>query len=125
MTKNFKRSEFECKCGCGADDISMDLVCRLQEVRDILGEPMKVTSGVRCESHNVRVGGIARTLDKIGSSHLTGNGTAADIACGGSSYRQRLLKSALQVFDRAGVGPDFLHLDVDPNKTAGVVWLYS
>lgn len=120
MTQNFKRSEFECKCGCGADDISEDLVRRLQEVRDLLGEPMKVTSGVRCKKHNASsgVGGSPN------SSHITGNATAVDIACGNSAYRQRLLKAVLQVFDRCGVAKTFLHMDVDPNKTAGVVWVY-
>jgi uncharacterized protein YcbK (DUF882 family) len=120
MTKNFKRSEFECKCGCGADDISEDLVRRLQEVRDILGEPMKITSGIRCKKHNASpsVGGSSN------SSHVEGNGTAVDISCGNSAYRQRLLKAVLQVFDRVGIAKSFVHMDVDPKKTAGVVWVY-
>lgn len=125
LSNNFKRSEFECRCGCKAADISMDLVQKLQEVRDLLGEPMKITSGIRCALHNANVGGVSKTPGNIGSSHLTGNGTAVDVACGGSAYRYRLLESALKVFNRAGIAKSFLHLDCDPNKTAGVIWLYS
>ena len=33
LTDNFSRSEFACKCGCGADAISLDLVERLQLLR--------------------------------------------------------------------------------------------
>jgi len=124
MTRNFKRKEFECQCGCGSDQISEDLVRRLQEVRDILGEPMRITSGVRCEKHNASpsVGGSST------SSHVpddsTGLAYAVDVSCNNSAYRQRLLKAVLQVFDRCGVAKTFLHMDVDPKKTAGVVWVY-
>lgn len=118
LSKNFKRSEFACQCGCGADDISMDLVNRLQEVRDALGQPMKITSGIRCSVHNANVKGT------VGSSHLEGNGTAVDIACPNSVYREKLLKAIMPVFDRVGIAKTFIHCDVDANKTSGVCWLY-
>ena len=120
ISPNFYLDEFECKCSCGANDISMDLVRRIQEVRDTLGEPMRITSGVRCSSHNASpsVGGSPN------SSHIEGNSTAVDIACHNSVYRQKLLKSIMPVFDRVGIAKTFIHCDVDPNKTAGVIWLY-
>lgn len=118
LSKNFSRAEFACQCGCGSDDISMDLVRRLQEVRDALGEPMRITSGIRCNSHNSKVGG------SVGSSHL--NGTAVDIACDNSVYRQKLLTAIMPVFDRVGISgkSGFIHVDVDPTKISGVCWLY-
>lgn len=118
ITQNFSRSEFACRCTCGANDISVDLVRRLQEVRDRLGQPMRITSGVRCSSHNASVKGSA------GSSHLEGNSTAVDIDCDNSVYRQKLLEAMMPVMDRIGIAKTFIHCDVDPNKTAGVVWLY-
>ena len=118
LSQNFKRSEFACQCGCGADDISMDLVNRLQEVRSALGEPMKITSGIRCSVHNANVKGT------VGSSHLEGNGTAVDIACDNSMYRQKLLTAIIPIMDRVGIAKTFVHCDVDPDKTAGVCWLY-
>jgi hypothetical protein len=36
-----------------------------------------------------------------------------------------LLKAVMQVFDRVGISKDgFLHLDIDPTKNSGLVWLY-
>ena len=58
------------------------------------------------------------------SSHLVGNATAVDIACDNSRYRQKLLAAMMPVFDRVGIAKTFIHCDVDPNKTAEVVWLY-
>lgn len=122
VSENFNRSEFVCRCGeCGLDQVSDYLISKLQIVRTNLGESMVVTSGTRCSEWNYKVGGSA------GSSHVPdsfGLSHAADIGCNNSVYRQKLLKAAVPVFDRIGVHPEFLHFDVDANKTAGVVWLY-
>ena len=118
MTKNFSRHEFECKDGCGADNINPNLVAKLQKVRDRLGMPMKITSGVRCEKHNILVGGDTN------SSHLEGNATAVDIACDNSSLRYQLISCLISVFNRVGIAEDFIHVDIDPDKPAGVVWTY-
>jgi len=114
---NFRLSEFRCQCGCGRDHISLDLVRRLQEVRDLLGEPITITSGVRCKKHNGSIGGSDT------SSHV--DGWAADVKCGNSASRYKLLKAVMRVFDRVGIGNDgFLHLDIDPTKNSELVWLY-
>lgn len=118
LSKNFTIQEFECKCGCGANDISMDLVDRLQELRDAVGMPLSVTSGVRCADWNREMGGSEA------SSHITGNSTAVDIACTSSRNRYIILEKAVLIFDRVGIAKNFIHCDVDPNKTAGVVWVY-
>ena len=117
ITANFMRSEYACPC-CGKDDIKDDLARRIQEVRDLLGKSITINSGVRCAAHNKSVG------SKESSSHLTGY--AADIRCDSSSYRQELLAAVFQVFDRVGIsGNNFIHVDVDPNKSAGVCWIYT
>lgn len=58
LTRNFSRSEFECKDFCGFDDISMDLVWALQAIREAVGLPVHVSSGCRCEAHNAAEGGV-------------------------------------------------------------------
>tara|TARA_R100001594_G_C4023897_1_gene259735 strand:+ start:326 stop:703 length:378 start_codon:yes stop_codon:yes gene_type:complete len=121
ISLNFNRSEFACKCGCGCDGISDHLVSKLQVVRTNLGESMVVTSGTRCSAWNAKCGGSA------GSSHLpdsSGLSHAVDIKCDNSVYRQKLLEAAIPIFNRVGIHPQFLHFDVDVNKTSGVVWLY-
>ena len=65
-TKNFKVSEFACKCGCGKDDIDQRVMNMAQTIRDALGVPVKVNSGCRCEKHNAKVGGVK------GSKHTKG-----------------------------------------------------
>lgn len=73
LSKDFNRSEFTCKCGCGYNFINPALVNMLQAIRDAMGEPVIVTSGCRCKEHNAKVGGVEN------SYHL--KGLAADITC--------------------------------------------
>ena len=72
-TKNFKVSEFACKC-CGENKIDQRVIDMAQALRDELGAPVIVNSGYRCEKHNARVGGVK------GSYHT--KGLAADLSCG-------------------------------------------
>ena len=72
-TKNFKVSEFACKCGCGFNKIDQRVMNMSQALRDELGVPVKVNSGCRCEKHNTKVGGVKN------SKHT--KGLAADLSC--------------------------------------------
>lgn len=72
--KYFGRHEFACKCGrCGGYPVepSEKLVRVLDVLRERMGVPVYVNSGVRCKSHNVSVGGSKD------SRHIYGD--AADI----------------------------------------------
>lgn len=71
LSANFKRSEFACNCGCGSDDISLTLVDLVQKIRDYIGKPITISSGIRCPKHNKQEGGVAN------SQHVLG--TAADL----------------------------------------------
>lgn len=74
LSKNFKVSEFDCKCkNSNCDDVLIDtrLVEILQQIRDHFGVSVHVNSGHRCEAHNAAVGG-SKT-----SHHM--RGMAADI----------------------------------------------
>ena len=50
LSKNFSRYEVQCSCGCGASWVSPKLIEKSQHVRDVVGKPMTITSGVRCEA---------------------------------------------------------------------------
>lgn len=52
LTRNFTCDEFECPCGCETQMIDRELADKLQRIRDMLGVPLKVTSGYRCIKHN-------------------------------------------------------------------------
>lgn len=114
VSKSFKRKEFACKDGCGLGlgdgDINPELIEVIQDVRDHFGEPVVISSGLRCQRHNARVGGAPK------SQHLLG--TAADI---------RIAKVApAKVYEyldkkypgKYGIGRygTFTHIDVRPTK---------
>ena len=72
-TKNFKVSEFACKCGCGYNVIDQRVIDMAQVIRDALGVPIHINSGCRCEKRNSASGGVK------GSFHT--KGLAADLSC--------------------------------------------
>lgn len=119
--KYFKRSEFACKCGCGYNDISPELVAKLDAAREEAGVPFVVTSGCRCATHNKRVGGVHNETDPNKSSSHT-KGFAADIAAVGQN-RGKILAACEKYFSRRGVGDSYVHVDIDPAKP-DAVWEY-
>ena len=116
LTRNFSRWEFACKCPCKSDHISMELVNRLQLIRDVWG-PMFVHSGVRCEAHNKKVNGYP------GSEHIYGE--AVDIRCCSSIPRFELIELLFKHgFRRIGIHEDFIHAGIGKSKTQNVIWVY-
>ena len=100
LSKNFSRYEVHCSCGCGASWVSPKLIEKLQHVRDVVGKPMTITSGVRCEAFNSSIKG------SLVSSHMPnedGMGLAVDIACTTSKYRDELVQVAQKFFNRIGI----------------------
>ena len=72
----FTRAEFKCKCGgryCDGypAEIDMSMVKIADKIREKIGKPITINSGLRCKTHNANVGGVSN------SQHLYG--TAADL----------------------------------------------
>ena len=117
LSKNFLRSEFACKCGCGKDNISETLVNQLQRARDLLGVSIIVTSGCRCLTWNSHEGGSDT------SAHL--DGLASDIVVHSNETRYLLVCALLNSgFQRIGLGEGFVHVDVDYNRPTPSMFLY-
>lgn len=117
MAKWFKHKEFDCKCGCGLNNMNPESIAVLDTIRESAGIPFIVASGSRCPKHNQEVGGL------LTSSHLTGY--AADIQAFSSDDRFRIISSALSHgIKRIGIGKTFIHLDNDPSKISSVIWMY-
>ena len=116
LTKNFSYKEFACRCGCGLGIVDTELVKTLQSLRDSYHKAITITSGLRCPEHNRNAGG------KITSSHL--KGLAVDIACSSSADRYMLLSKLVVYFNRIGIAKNFIHVDIDTEKSAGVIWTY-
>ena len=121
--KHFTPREFTCKCDGLCDHpvvISLELVAKLDSIRDSMGRSIGITSGTRCERHNQRVGGKRR------SAHTPKNGVshAVDVHCPDSAFRYAFLKSALPLFNRIGIAKSFIHVDDDPELPGNVIWVY-
>jgi len=122
LSRNFSRSEFACKCGCGEAEVSPFLIDVLQRLRDLLNVKITVTSGRRCETHNAAVGGAKH------SQHLLG--TAADIRAEGwtASDLLRVLRilvraNSLYVGYTYVVSRDVVHFDVrQPESLTVASW---
>jgi uncharacterized protein YcbK (DUF882 family) len=111
LTTNFSRHEFACKCNCGFDDISLELVDVLQDLREHYDKPIIINSACRCEKHNERVGGAK------GSKHK--EGIAADIVVSGKSPKVVHAYLINKYDGKYGIGRynTFTHIDV--RKTIG------
>jgi uncharacterized protein YcbK (DUF882 family) len=70
MTKNFKISEFQSKCGTPMPpevQRNIQRLCNnLQVLRDELGLPITISSGYRSPEHNKRIGGAVKSTHILG-----------------------------------------------------------
>lgn len=113
--KNFKYSEFKCKCGgkyCNGYPVpfSYELAKNLQTIRTHFGKPLTITSPLRCETWNSKQGGVKNSKHK--------KGWACDFYIKGVSYNT-LAKyvKALPYFNycyRVKKNQDVIHYDIIP-----------
>ena len=102
----FTPGEFYCKCGCGCDTQVDPRLLRLADtVRGHFDAPCIVSSGVRCETHNKKVGGVA------GSRHLSGK--AMDFRIQGRSAVETLsyVQGLSGVRYAYAIDKNYVHMD--------------
>ena len=107
----FTRREFACKCGGLCDgyptEIDRRLLMMADRVREKLGVPCLISSGLRCSRHNANVGGVAN------SRHLTGK--AMDFCAVGKTAAQVL--AVVQTQPELGyayaIDGSYVHMDVE------------
>ena len=111
LSLHFSRREFECRCGCGRDDIAPELIRLLEDIRNYFGQPVSINSGIRCLEHNRKQG------SKDTSQHV--QGTAADIAVKGVAPKNvaNYIQSKKGFVGGLGRYARFTHVDVR-GKTA-------
>ena len=130
----FKPREFTCNCDDFCDHspaISLELVAKLDRIRDAIEMPVKINSGTRCERHNRRVGGDIHSAHvpkkrKGRATDVNQNGTshAADVHCPNATFRYAFLSAALPLFNRIGIAKDFIHVDDAPELPDNAIWVY-
>ena len=123
LTADFDRSEFRCKCGCGNDNVSIELVRRLQQLRSLYGKPLYINSGCRCIKHNAEVGGVPN------SAHVSEGkvGEAADISINSTEQMWELVDRIISynLFKRLGIGKTLLHVDISTILPSPRIWPYT
>lgn len=106
---NFKVKEFACKDGSDKILIDMELVEKLQVIRDRVGKPVTVNSGYRTATHNAKVGGATK------SQHLLGK--AADIKVSGYPAETLAVIAEEVGFRGIGIYTWGIHVDTRETKT--------
>ena len=110
VTKNISVKEIECNCNCGLKWVSNGTLLIVQMARDYFGEPVVITSGARCPSHNAKVGGSERSQhmpDSNGICH------AIDFYVKGKTtkelydYLDKMFPDSLGL----GLADSFVHID--------------
>ena len=129
LTKNFSSAEMMCSCGCGEDAMDPDFMAILQNIRDDMNRPLRVSSGVRCAKHNSKVS----STGKDGPHVPRKNGTAAsDILIAGADAL-RLIDiarkhgvSGVGISQRRTHSKRFIHLDTisDSHHPRPTMWSY-
>lgn len=114
-TKNFKESEFNCKhCG-GAHKMKEKTMLAVQNLREMYGKPLVLTSAWRCEDHPNEI----RKL-KPGQHN---QGTAVDIKITDGAMAYDLIKLGLHLGATGfAIGNGFVHLDF--RTSTPVAWRY-
>lgn len=111
LSKNFNSWEFRCGlgrgCNCTTTLIDDKLAEILQKIRDYFGAKVTITSGYRCPSYNLSIGGAT------GSYHS--RGMAADITVEGvppravAAYAQSIGVLGIGLYE--GADGSFVHVD--------------
>lgn len=115
LSKNFDKQEFDCKGNGCCDKTQLPdqlLIDGIQQLRDLLGQPLHINSGIRCEKHNKAVGG------EDNSYHV--KRMACDINVPDDLTPNQLASMAKKIpqFKNGGIGiyKTWIHVDVRGNK---------
>ena len=122
LSRNFVLSEFNCPCGncqTTVEDISMNLIYKLQQLRDKFKLPIKIASGYRCREHNLAIGGAPK------SQHMQGKAVDIDTKHLSAHDKHRLIQFifSLGAFGGVGIGAGKIHIDVRTTDKP-VFWFY-
>jgi zinc D-Ala-D-Ala carboxypeptidase len=116
---NFSEDEFKCS-HCGKVDMQPAFMASMQQLRNMYGKPMAITSGYRCPDHPIEA--------KKSTPGAHASGEACDIGVQGTDA-YHLLRLALAL-DFTGIGVQqkgggrFIHLDTLRDPPRPNVWSY-
>jgi uncharacterized protein YcbK (DUF882 family) len=108
-TAHYNKDEFTCKCGCGSNLATKELLHLCELVRMLNGNiPLPVSSGTRCATYNEKVGGAPA------SKHVLGQ--AADLPVYDTDYVYDKLRKIFLYSHGLGLYNTFVHVDIREKK---------
>ena len=121
LTKNFNKTEFDCKCGCKMPEEVLSnaklLAIQLQLIRDYFNAPIRINSAYRCPDHNHTIGAVYNSQHIKGkASDITIKGyTPSEVSFG---IEKMLLDDCIENFYIGGLGSynTFTHVDIRNKK---------
>ena len=129
ITKNFSSGEMMCSCGCGEDSMDPDFMSILQNIRDEMQRPLRISSGVRCAKRNMEVSSTGKNGPHV--PRTTGT-MASDILIAGADAL-RLIDiarkhgiSGVGISQRGTHAKRFIHIDTLSEEThpRPTMWSY-
>jgi len=118
MFKYFKLEDFDCQ-ETGENEMSIEFINKLDQLREACGFPFIITSGYRSKNHS-----IEKKKEKAGTH---AQGIAADIRARNGNERYKIVQEAIKLgFTGVGIARTFIHVDsriVGADK-APVMWCY-
>ena len=129
ITKNFSSGEMMCSCGCGEDSMDPDFMSILQNIRDEMQRPLRISSGVRCAKRNMQVSSTGKNGPHV--PRITGT-MASDILIAGADAL-RLIDiarkhgiSGVGISQRGAHAKRFIHIDTlsDDKHPRPTMWSY-
>ena len=129
LTKNFSSAEMMCSWGCGEDSMDPDFMSILQNIRDEMQRPLRISSGVRCAKRNMQVSSTGKNGPHV--PRTTGT-MASDILIAGADAL-RLIDiarkhgiSGVGISQRGTHAKRFIHIDTLSEEThpRPTMWSY-
>ena len=93
--------------------MDLDLLHRIDILRECIGEPLIITSSYRTQEYNNEIGGSRKSM------HLQGR--AVDFYCNDGALRLKIVESAIKLGMSVGVARNFVHVD---NRENQIVFTY-
>ena len=107
MSKYFKSNE---------KNMDVNFLAKLDQAREHAGIPFIINSAYRSPKHPL-------SIKNRTSSHI--KGLAVDISVTDSRHRFLILDALIAVgFTRIGIANNFIHVDLDIDKSQNVIWTY-
>lgn len=119
ISQHFSTAEFVCQCSndsCIEQKVNINLILKLEKLRNDYNLPIKITSGYRCQKHQEALAASGKETAK-NSQHVLGN--AADIV---GSDMDRLWNLSDTYFSARGKAKSFIHVDL---RNAIITWTYQ